>query len=120
MRKNLKKIRKEFSLKHWRKKFNYSLDQYTEKNCRKIEIEIESLIDSLIDHIENNNQIEKISMFKKTVESLNILNEELGDMIETQEREELCKLFDIIAIAVGLNPAKYGKGEGIASEWRDW
>jgi len=29
-------------------------------------------------------------------------------------------LFNQIAIQAGIDPEKYGDGEGPASEWRDW
>jgi hypothetical protein len=41
-------------------------------------------------------------------------------MIETGEREELCELFNLMAVDCGIDPGKYGGGEGLASEWRDW
>jgi hypothetical protein len=42
------------------------------------------------------------------------------NLIETGEREQLSELCNGIARAAGLDPTKYGGGEGPASEWRDW
>jgi len=53
--------------------------------------------------------------------NLNKMNADCdGALIETAEREDLCTLLDQIAIAASIDPSKYGGGEGIATEWRDW
>jgi len=58
-------------------------------------------------------------LIKECVLELNKFNETLdSSFIETEEREELCDLFDNIADAVGLNVQDYP--DGIASKWRDW
>jgi hypothetical protein len=64
---------------------------------------------------------QKIDLFKKAILATNDLDEATGHtLIETGEREELCELTNQISIACGLDPKKYGSGEGLASEWRDW
>lgn len=79
------------------------------------------MIATLIDVGVSANEVEKVSYFKVAVEALNDLNDELdGELIETEEREELCELFDSVAIAAGIDVSEYGDGDGIASEWREW
>ncbi len=63
---------------------------------------------------------DKISAIRRAVETLNTLNEKNEILIETDEREDLCKLFDIVATAARLDPGRYANGEGPASEWREW
>jgi hypothetical protein len=48
------------------------------------------------------------------------MNRKDPTLIETDEREQLCELCNVVATAAGLDPKKYGGGEGPASEWRDW
>jgi hypothetical protein len=62
---------------------------------------------------------DKIAAIGQAVEALNALNEKNEVLIETDEREDLCKLCNIIATAAGMDPSKYGDGEGPANEWRD-
>lgn len=70
---------------------------------------------------ENAPEDEKLQAFQVAVEALNTLNDETdGSLIETGEREELCDLFNAIAVKAGIDPNQYGDGEGPASEWRDW
>ena len=59
-----------------------------------------------------------MAQFKEAVLSL---NDRTGrKLIETGEREQLFVLFEKIAPAAGIESQRYGGGEGIASEWRDW
>ncbi len=62
---------------------------------------------------------EKVELFRVAIERTNDLDGETG-MVETDEREDLCELTNVILIAAGINPDNYGEGEGLASEWRDW
>ena len=62
----------------------------------------------------------KLKTFEKAVRELNDMNR-VGDLlIETGEREALCDLFHLIAIAAGLDPTAHRGGEVAASEWREW
>jgi hypothetical protein len=63
---------------------------------------------------------DKLEVFHEAIVATNALNETDDSLIETGEREDLCELCNIIAVAAGLNPEDYGDGEGPASEWRDW
>ena len=62
----------------------------------------------------------KIESFYAAIKATNVLDDETGGMVETGEREDLCELTNVITEAAGLDPDKYGGGEGLASEWRDW
>ena len=81
--------------------------------------QFDDLIDGLVTIGENAAESEKISLFQTAIEATNELDEELG-MVETGEREDLCELTNVISLATSINPDKYGDGEGLASEWRDW
>ena len=101
----------------WR---NSGLEQYTEKACASFATVFDQLIERLATLGENASEESKLVCFKQAVEALNALNEIDESLIETGEREDLCKLCNIVAVAAGLDPAKYGDGEGPATEWRDW
>ena len=90
------------------------------KYTLKAQTILDRLIENLIKIGPQASESEKVNQFKVAVESLNKLNDEIGDLIETGEREELCELFDQIAEAAGFDSKKYGGGEGIADEWRNW
>ncbi len=96
------------------------LDQYTDEACASFAAVFDELIEKLAALGEFAPEEQKIAAFKSAVEALNGLNEADPSLIETGEREDLCELFNIVATAAGLDPAKYGDGEGPASEWRDW
>ncbi len=95
------------------------MEQYTEENCEAAKGILSTLLSELIALGEDSQEEDKIEKFKVAVEALNTLNDET-DVIETGEREQLCDLFDHIAIAAGIDPDKYGGGDQLASEWRDW
>lgn len=123
----LEATKASYPFNNWRKMFHPKyedgidgMEQYTPENCDKAERILDELISSLINAGETLPEKDKVLLFKTAVESLNSLEEEVHGLIETGEREELCALFDEIATAAGLNPADYGDGEGIASEWREW
>jgi len=117
----LKQAKESYPFELWAARFDDGLEQYTPENISSAKVILDRLIDDLSSVGEDASEAEKVSYFKTSVEALNDLNDQLdGCLIETGEREELCELFDVIASAVGLDPAKYGDGEGIASEWRDW
>lgn len=96
------------------------MEQYSPENCEKAQAILDQLIESLIKIGPQASEKEKVDLFKVAVENLNELNDEIEGLIETGEREDLCSLFDQIADAAGLESKKYGGGEGIADEWRDW
>jgi hypothetical protein len=78
------------------------------------------LIERLVKLGEPASESDKLGAFRQAVQALNALNEKNVILIETDEREDLCKLFNVIATAAELDPSKYGDGEGPAGEWRDW
>lgn len=104
----------------WRESYKDGLTQYTKENCDKTRKVFDDLIASLIKSGENASEEQKKELFKTAILKTNQLNEEIDGLIETGEREDLCELTDKITIACGLDPHKYGDGEGLASEWRDW
>jgi len=112
--------KQHYPFKQWRANFNEGLTQYTEENCNRIQRVFDDLIDSLIAAGETAAEEQKVQLFKNAILKTNGLNDEIEGLIETGEREDLCDLTDQITIACGLNPGKYGEGEGLASEWREW
>ena len=102
----------------WRASFfKYGLEQYTEENVGEVRAIFDALISDLAALGEQAPKEQKIALFQKAIEATNELEE---DLIETGEREDLCELTNNITVASGLNPAEYGDGEGLASEWREW
>lgn len=94
--------------------------QYISENCDKAQKVLDDLIDKILNIGKSGNKADKITAFKDAVLTLNKMNEDIEGLIETVEREDLCILFDEIAFVAGLDPLEYGKGDGIASEWREW
>ncbi|MDB5270857.1 MAG: hypothetical protein JWP58_3897 [Hymenobacter sp.] len=101
----------------WRESYNVGLEQYTQENCDEVKSIFDELIAELVSLGEQAPKEQKIALFQKAIEATNELEE---DIIETGEREDLCELTNNITVACGLNPAEYGDGEGLASEWREW
>ncbi|HYC70931.1 MAG TPA: hypothetical protein VEB66_06985 [Opitutaceae bacterium] len=96
------------------------LDQYTPEACAGFTAVFDDLVAGLIALGPDAAESDKLACFRQAVEATNALNEEDLSVIESGERDELCELFNAIAAAAGLDPRKYGGGEGPASEWRDW
>jgi hypothetical protein len=96
------------------------LEQYTDHACASFVRVFDNLIAKLISVGEMASEQEKLDAFHEAVDALNKLNDEDLSLIETGEREDLCDLCNVVASAAGLDPSKYGAGEGPASEWRDW
>lgn len=119
--KKLNEAKGYYPFKRWREAFDNGLEQYTEENCKKAQDIFDTLIAELIAQGENSTESQKIELFRKAIVATNKLNDECdGSLIETGEREDLCELTDIITRACNLDPSKYGGGEGLATEWRDW
>lgn len=105
----------------WREHYENGLEQYTEENIGLARAIVDNLLANLVDLGKSASLNDKLELFRVSVEAMNELNDELdGCLIETGERDELCALYDDIAVAAGIDPAQYGEGDGIASEWRDW
>lgn len=109
-----------YPFKNWRENYKNGLTQYTEANCNKTKKVFDDLIDALAAIGKDAPENEKIDLFKTAILKTNQLNDEIEGLIETGEREDLCELTDKITVACGLDPHKYGSGEGLASEWREW
>lgn len=116
----LKAVKKLYPFAAWRTGEDDGLDQYSKENCHAAKAIFDRLIKKLTVVGDQGSEAAKLEFFREAVEGLNALNAEVGNLIETGEREQLSELFNEIARAVGLDPAKYGGGEGPASEWRDW
>ncbi|KAA2239540.1 hypothetical protein F0L74_25405 [Chitinophaga agrisoli] len=104
----------------WRDGYDNGLEQYTAENCNKTKAVFDTLIEKLGALGADAKESDKVELFRTAVLSLNALNDEIGGLIETGEREDLCALIDQITIAAGMNPKDYAGGEGIADEWREW
>lgn len=98
----------------WTMRMGEGDDQFTEESIAKTEVVLHSYADeiSLLQEPSNKRIIEKV---KKTVLSLNALNEKHDFFIETLEREELCAFIIEKAQQAGLDTK-----EDITEEWREW
>src|SRR5262245_19763695 len=98
----------------------WGIEQHTDQALDLFAAVFDRLIERLAALGEQAPEPDKVTAFRQAVEALNALNETNEILIETDEREDLCKLFDIITRAGGLDPRKYAGGEGLADEWREW
>lgn len=96
------------------------LEQYTASVLSKFTLIFDNLIAELIAAGENAPENQKLASFRRAVTALNDLNRRDPRLIETTEAEQLCALGNVVAAAAGLNPKKYGGGEGPISEGRAW
>ena len=96
------------------------LEQYTPEACAAFTAIFDRLVQNLVSAGEGATEQSKLEFLHQAVNELNTLNEEDESLIETGEREDLCALVNLVTVACGLDPKKYGDGEGPASEWRDW
>ena len=119
--KDLEATKQTYPFDKWHKGFEEGLEQYTQENCSKAQAIFDTLIAELIAISSDATESQKIQKFETAVLALNDLNDELDDcFIETGEREDLCELCNTICRFAGIDPTKYGDGEGPASEWREW
>lgn len=120
-RDGLNKTKAFYPFANWRKAYNDGLTQYTEANCNAAKKIFDDLVADLIKLGKGAKEADKIALFRKAILKTNDLNDKTdGTLIETGEAEELVELTNRISIACGIDPTKYGGGEGPASEWRDW
>jgi hypothetical protein len=104
----------------FRKWAEWGIDQHTHQALDLFVAAFNQLIERLTTLGQQAQESDKIAAIRQAVETLNALNEKNEILIETEEREDLCELFNIIATAADIDASKYGDGEGPASEWRDW
>lgn len=118
----LLKAKAIYPFERWRAREADGLEQYTEENCNAAKAIFDSLISELISLGESATEEDKLAKFKTAVELLNELNDEIGGvLIETEERDDLCGLINLVTEKSGIDPKKYGSGgEGPANLWRDW
>jgi hypothetical protein len=120
-RENLNKTKAFYPFESWQNAFNVGLTQYTKSNCNQMRKIFDDLIAELIKIGKDAKEADKLSLFEKAILKINALNDKTGGaLIETEEAEQLVMLTNKIAIACGIDPSKYGYGEGPASEWREW
>lgn len=98
----------------------WGIEQHTDHALGLFAAVFRRLIEQLAELSEAAPENDKLEAFRQAVEALNRMNEANEILIETDEREDMCKLFNLVATAAGIDPSKYGHGEGPASEWRDW
>jgi hypothetical protein len=97
------------------------LDRYTVENCATAEVFFNRLLLRLAAMGETAPEPAKLGAFREAVEALNEFNRSLDHgLIETGEAAEVVELCNVVARVAGLDPARYGGGEGPASLWRDW
>lgn len=104
----------------WKDNFQHGMEQYTPEARAAAQRIFDRLIEGLAALGEMAPEPAKVDLFRQAVLALNELNEEDFSLIETGEREELCDLVNLIGEAAGIPSNKYGSGEGLASEWREW
>lgn len=80
----------------------------------------EQLLVDLIKAGEGATEAQKIQCFDRAVATLNDINRKDLSVIETGEAGQLIDLGNQVAKAAGLDPKKYGHGEGPLSAGRDW
>src|SRR4051812_29107691 len=90
----------------------WGIEQHTDGALDVFAAVFDRLIERLAALGEEAPQPDKVTAFRQAVEALNALNETNEILIETDEREDLCKLLDIITTAAGLDRRKYAGGEG--------
>lgn len=78
-----------------------------------------TILDAFIAHVGNaaGNAGRIMAAVQATVLSLNDLSEKFEELIETDQREDLCEFIGLAARAGGLN---IDVGEDITEEWREW
>lgn len=113
----LQAVKAYYPFSRWRES---GLEQYTEEACSSFVAIFDKLISKLAALGASAPEDAKLSLFQEAIQATNELNEQDESLIETGEREDLCELTNRVAVAAGLDPDKYGDGEGPASEWRDW
>lgn len=90
---------------------------YTQKHVNRCSV----IIDEFLALLEKPPDAQKnkyiMTAAKKAVLKLNKLNEECdGSLIETDQREDICKLINSAARQAGLKPST----DDITEEWREW
>ena len=95
-------------------------EMYTDEVCARFAGIFDRLIQKLVAAGPGAEEEVKLELFEEAVRALNQISDEDEGLIETSERDELCVLCDVIAVAGGMEPARYGGGEGVATEWREW
>src|SRR5215469_10577789 len=93
---------------------------YTDSVCAAFAGVFDALIAKLVGLGETASEQDKLQAFHDAVRALNELQQQDLSLIETGEREDLCELCNVVARAAGLDPTKYGNGDGPADEWREW
>ena len=63
-----------------------------------------------------NSSDQYLSIVRETVLKLNTLTEAVEDIIETQEREDICLLIMDVGSSLGFNDPD----EDVTEEWREW
>tara|TARA_B100000676_G_scaffold277326_1_gene298905 strand:+ start:172 stop:540 length:369 start_codon:yes stop_codon:yes gene_type:complete len=110
----------EYPFDFWLEDFREGIGLYSESECRMVKSIFDDLIGALALLGEGAEQEDKVDEFENAVRRLNDIRKVKPELIETMQREEFCELFDLIALAAGIETKDYGGGEGIASEWREW
>lgn len=116
---SLNKVKKDYPFENWKKNQHAGLPQYTDANCNAARQIFDNLLAELAALGKDASEADKIALFKAAIIRLNELNDGTA-LIETGEAEQLVLLTNKIAIMAGIDPSKYGGGEGPASEWREW
>ncbi|MCW3466953.1 hypothetical protein [Chitinophaga nivalis] len=123
--KRMEGVKAYYPFAGWREKYYGDADdvggveQYCPENCERAEAIADTLIAELVAAGQEAGESEKLACVENGVAAFNELAEELKGLIEWEEQEDLCELFDRISRAAGLTPQDYGTGS-IADQWRTW
>jgi hypothetical protein len=78
------------------------------------------LIDQLIAFGQDGDLAAKTEAIQAAVLALNRMHTAHPDLIETEEREDICEMLNEIAAAAGIDVSAYAKEGSIADLWREW
>ncbi len=116
----LKSHKRLLPFKDWTAKQDSGLEQYTPKNCAAVQRVFTQLIDQLVKCGETASEDTKFAVFDEAMVKLNVLSARVPDLIESEERDQLCAELEMVAAAAGLDIEKDEDGESRITARRDW
>ncbi|MEJ9231491.1 hypothetical protein LAV79_18815 [Peribacillus butanolivorans] len=99
----------------WKERMDEDDDLFTVENINSTNEVLDSYISNLVKLGDKPTEEDILECVKEVVISLNELNEQYDDFIETMEREELCEFIIEAAQIAGLESE-----EDITEDWREW
>ncbi|MFY0783204.1 hypothetical protein AB1K18_23375 [Peribacillus simplex] len=99
----------------WKERMDEDDDLFTDENINATNEVLDSYINNLVKLGDMPTEEDILECVKEVVISLNEINEQYDDFIETMEREELCEFIIEAAHIAGLESE-----EDITEDWREW